>query len=42
MKKLFKTPEIEITNISAIDVVCTSGILGEDTGDAFSSEEDMG
>lgn len=39
MKNLFKTPEIEIINLNSVDVVCTSGEFGEDSGNAWGDPE---
>lgn len=41
MKDLFKTPEIEIVDLSGTDVVCTSGVLGEDVVGGLEQGEDM-
>lgn len=41
MKDLFKTPEIEIVDLSGTDVVCTSGEFGEDPVGGLEAGEDM-
>lgn len=42
MKDLFKTPEIEIVDLSGTDVVCTSGEFGPDAGNGLEEGVDMG